>query len=76
MTHPNRSRRKANARRRLEAAAKQTPKAPEEQAQRREWRLALRQKLYPHPPAYRYSYADPKPVQPMCYDLRALRGVG
>lgn len=61
MPHANRSRRREVAR------LKQKPVKPEEQQRRAAERADARRRRYPQPPAYRYSHAEPPPVQPLCY---------
>lgn len=72
MTHPNRSRRRANALRRKLHAERCEPLPALEQLIRANERAHAHLKRYPHPPLYRLSYAYPKPVQPTCYDFQRV----
>lgn len=69
MPHVNRSRRKANAARRLMRSIRQHPVTPARQRELAEARAAEHLRRYPHPPVYRYRDSDPKPVQPLCYEF-------
>jgi hypothetical protein len=72
MSHPARSRRKANARRRKAAEIRQSPLSLMEQLDRRNDRAHAHLSRYPVPPFYRYSYDEPRPRQPRCYDLQSV----
>jgi hypothetical protein len=78
MGHMARSRRRSNEARRRAASIKQQPVPQAEQAARCEAKQAVQLSRYPVPPRYRYSYAEPKPTQPMCYwgwwDWKAIKG--
>lgn len=69
MSHVSRSNRNANALRRIHAAIQQQPVPLVEQQKRAEANAAADLRRYPHPPKYRYSYAEPPPVQPLCYEV-------
>lgn len=66
MPHKNRSRRRANLRRRLNAEnRRELP--PDKQRERAAERAAAKLKLYPVPPLYRPAHNAKQPEQPWCY---------
>jgi hypothetical protein len=72
MTHPSRSRRKANVVRRKLATESQAPLGALVQLQRRNENAYVRAKRYPVPPLHRLSYNYAKPTQPKCYQLQSV----
>lgn len=72
MTHPTRSRRRANVARRKLAAEKQKSPDPLVELERRNQNAYAHARRYPVPPLYRLSYKYPKPTQPKCYELQSV----